>query len=271
MSRLMTYRTLLACLLAALLALLVAGQQQRAFERIWFKLEQRYGGDVARENALRLADYRVDIEARVLGAESNVSALSFDPSRRSLVSVTNQDPHFLELSLDGELLRRIPLRGFQDPEAIEYIRPGVYVVAEERRQRLVEIHVDADTRVIDIDDPRNARKFSLGSANKRNKGFEGLAYDPLRDRGLFLTDLSSLYYDKASDHLLVLSDESRVVIELDRAGNPLGSLTLRGGNHGLTDDVPQAEGLAMDDRGSLYVVSEPNLFYRFSRALPAAD
>ncbi|EPK1299543.1 SdiA-regulated domain-containing protein, partial [Pseudomonas aeruginosa] len=121
MSRLMTYRTLLACLLAALLALLVAGQQQRAFERIWFKLEQRYGGDVARENALRLADYRVDIEARVLGAESNVSALSFDPSRRSLVSVTNQDPHFLELSLDGELLRRIPLRGFQDPEAIEYI------------------------------------------------------------------------------------------------------------------------------------------------------
>ncbi|MBW6114298.1 SdiA-regulated domain-containing protein, partial [Pseudomonas aeruginosa] len=42
----------------------------------------------------------------------------------------------------------------------------------------------------------------------------------------------------------------------------LGSLTLRGGNHGLTDDVPQAEGLAMDDRGSLYVVSEPNLFYR---------
>lgn len=129
--------------------------------------------------------------------------------------------------------------------------------------------------MIDIDDPRNARKFSLGSANKRNKGFEGLAYDPLRerlfvarekapvgiievngffndrgealdlsvggdpqrDRGLFLTDLSSLYYDKASDHLLVLSDESRVVIELDRAGDPLGSLTLRGGNHGLTDDA----------------------------------
>ncbi|MDF5919115.1 SdiA-regulated domain-containing protein [Pseudomonas aeruginosa] len=110
MSRLMTYRTLLACLLAALLALLVAGQQQRAFERIWFKLEQRYGGDVARENALRLADYRVDIEARVLGAESNVSALSFDPSRRSLVSVTNQDPHSRAVA-GRRIAATHPLRG----------------------------------------------------------------------------------------------------------------------------------------------------------------
>lgn len=308
MSRLMTYRTLLACLLAALLALLVAGQQQRAFERIWFKLEQRYGGDVARENALRLADYRVDIEARVLGAESNVSALSFDPSRRSLVSVTNQDPHFLELSLDGELLRRIPC-------AVSRIRRlSVHPARRLRGRRGASPTPGGDPCRRRHPGDRHRRSAQrpevlLGSANKRNKGFEGLAYDPLRerlfvarekapvgiievngffndrgealdlsvggdpqrDRGLFLTDLSSLYYDKASDHLLVLSDESRVVIELDRAGDPLGSLTLRGGNHGLTDDVPQAEGLAMDDRGSLYVVSEPNLFYRFSRALPAAD
>ncbi|MBH9345826.1 YjiK family protein [Pseudomonas aeruginosa] len=307
MSRLVSYRVVLACLLAALSAALVAAQQQRTFERIWFKLEQRHGDVAGRERALGLADFRVDIEARVLGAEANVSALSFDPDRRSLVSVTNQDPHFLELSLDGELLRRIPLRGFRDPEAIEYVRPGVYVVAEERRQRLVEIHVDAGAREIHIDDPRNARKLSLGLESKRNKGFEGLAYDPLRqrlfvarekapvgiievngffndrgealdlsvggdprrDRGLFLTDLSSLYYHKASDHLRVLSDEARLVIELDRAGRPLGGLTLRAGNHGLADDVPQAEGLAMDDRGNLYLVSEPNLFYRFSRPLRA--
>ncbi|MGV8664572.1 SdiA-regulated domain-containing protein, partial [Pseudomonas aeruginosa] len=83
MSRLMTYRTRLACLLAALLTLLGAGKQQRAFERIWIKLEQRYAGDVARENALRLADYRVAIGARVLDAASNVAAPSSCPSRPS--------------------------------------------------------------------------------------------------------------------------------------------------------------------------------------------
>ncbi|MDS4015595.1 MAG: SdiA-regulated domain-containing protein, partial [Candidatus Accumulibacter sp.] len=40
---------------------------------------------------------------------------------------------------------------------------------------------------------------------------------------------------------------------------------LRRGRHGLKADVPQAEGVALDDRGTLYLVSEPNLFYVFSR------
>ena len=45
--------------------------------------------------------------------------------------------------------------------------------------------------------------------------------------------------------------------------NP-GTYLLRGMN-GLKRSVPQAEGLAMDEQGTLYLVSEPNLFYRFGR------
>jgi len=82
---------------------------------------------------------------------------------------------------------------------------------------------------------------------------------------LFVRDLSSLQYDEQTGHLLALSDESRLVIELDGDGQPLSSLSLRAGRHGLEHDVPQAEGIAMGPDGTLYLVSEPNLFYLFRK------
>ncbi|WP_206212420.1 SdiA-regulated domain-containing protein, partial [Pseudomonas viridiflava] len=90
--------------------------------------------------------------------------------------------------------------------------------------------------------------------------------DPERDKRLFLTDLSSLYYDVGSQHLWALSDESKMVVELDQKGEPLSSLNLRAGNQGLKADIPQAEGMAMGSNGDLFLVSEPNLFYRFKKS-----
>lgn len=95
----------------ALVSTAAVAQHNRYFERVWFQYDQAPGA--------RTGDYQVDIEGRPIADEHDVSALSFDPARNTLVSVTNQRPHFLELSLEGELLRRIPLEGFKDPEAIE--------------------------------------------------------------------------------------------------------------------------------------------------------
>ena len=92
---------------------------------------------------------------------------------------------------------------------------------------------------------------------------------PGRDKRLFVRDLSSLQFDEGTGHLLALSDESRLVVELDTDGEPVSTLSLLRGMHGLKRSVPQAEGVAMDDRGVLYLVSEPNLFYVFSKDEPA--
>lgn len=89
--------------------------------------------------------------------------------------------------------------------------------------------------------------------------------NPKRDAGLFVRDLSSLQYDERSGHLLALSDESFLVLELGIDGRPISSLSLLKGRHGLSKSVPQAEGIAMDDEGTLYLVSEPNLFYVFKQ------
>lgn len=50
------------------------------------------------------------------GLNDDVSALTFDPVRNSLFTVTNQNAELVELSLDGKILRRIALVGFGDAE-----------------------------------------------------------------------------------------------------------------------------------------------------------
>ncbi|MCW1247572.1 SdiA-regulated domain-containing protein [Pseudomonas sp. SAICEU22] len=294
---------ILLSLTVALVLLIAAGQYLRLFERAWFNINTLW--HTVGEQAIALDKYQVTIQAQVIeGLDDDVSALTFDPVRKSLFTVTNQNAELIELSLDGKILRRIALIGFGDPEAVEFISENIYVITDERQQRLIKIHLEEDTRFLDAAD---AEQMTLGVHMSGNKGFEGLAYDsigkrlfvakerdpmliyevhgfphhnpeksyavhvinnPKRDAGLFVRDLSSLQYDERSGHLLALSDESRLIIELDIDGRPLSTLSLNKGRHGLEKTIPQAEGLAMDDDGNLYVVSEPNLFYVFKKPQP---
>jgi uncharacterized protein YjiK len=175
------------------------------------------------------------------------------------------------------------------------------VISDERKQRLIKVHVDQDTTFLDAAD---AEQLTLGIGSGSNNGYEGLAYDTKgqrlfvakerrpaqiievrgfpnlnvntpsmievssdvrRDAGLFVRDISSLQFDGLSGHLLALSDESRQIVELDTKGQAVANVSLSRGSMGLSKNVPQAEGIAMDDEGTLYVVSEPNLFYVFRK------
>ncbi|WP_213937951.1 SdiA-regulated domain-containing protein [Pseudomonas sp. dw_612] len=284
----------------ALIALVALGQYLRLFERAWFNLHTLW--QPASEHSIGLDQYRVVIEAHVIdGLDDDVSALTYDPVRKSLFTVTNKNSELIELSLDGKILRRVSLVGFGDPEAVEFISADTYVISDERQQRLIKIHLEEGTTFLDAAD---AEQMTLGVHMSSNKGFEGLAYDsvgkrlfvakerdpmliyevqgfphynpeksyavhvvnnPKRDAGMFVRDLSSLQYDERSGHLMALSDESRLIMELDVDGRPLSTMSLNKGSQGLQKTVPQAEGIAMDDDGTLYLVSEPNLFYTFKK------
>ena len=293
--------------ISLLLVVFVAGgfaaQHYRLFERTWFNARQLW--EPMDPNAINLGEYRAVLQGqKIEGLEDDVSALTYDPLRKTLFTVTNQKAELIELSLDGKVLRRIPLIGFGDAEAVEFIGPDTYVITDERQQRLIKVHVDDATRSLDAAD---AEQLILGINLSGNKGFEGLAYDsagkrlfvakerdpmliyevrgfpqanpqqpyathvvnnPRRDSRLFVRDLSSLQFDERSGHLLALSDESKLLIELDVEGRPISTLSLKKGRHGLKKSVPQAEGIAMDDEGTVYVVSEPNLFYVFKKPSP---
>ncbi|EPJ8757615.1 TPA: SdiA-regulated domain-containing protein [Pseudomonas putida] len=293
-------RLFLALAVIGLLLLGWAGQEFRLFERGWFNLKTWWQ---PAGQSIGLDRYRVVVEAQpVEGLDDDISALTYDPDRKTLFTVTNARSELIELSLDGRILRRVPLTGFGDPEAVEYVGPNSYVITDERQQRLIRVRLEDDTMFLDAAD---AEQLSLGIGLNGNKGFEGLAYDsagkrlfvakerdPMliyevhgfphdnpekpyavhvvqdrkRDSRLFVRDLSSLQFDERSGHLLALSDESRLVLELDVEGRPLSTLSLRKGFQGLRATVPQAEGIAMDETGTIYLVSEPNLFYVFKQA-----
>ncbi|MBM0141340.1 SdiA-regulated domain-containing protein [Pseudomonas cannabina] len=291
---------LLLALVPLVVIFVLANQRYRYVESALFDWQMFWQADSL--HSIGLDQYRVTTEAHVLdGLKDDVSGLSYDPDRKSLFTVTNQNAQLIELSLDGRVLRRIPLTGFGDAEAIEYISPGTYVISDERRLRLIQIHVDDNTQSLNA---AEAEQLTLGIDAGGNKGFEGLAYDSVgkrlfvarehdpvqiievrgfprtnpdgpgnlqvisnskRDGRLSVRDLSSLQFDETSGHLLALSDESKRILELDTSGHPIGSSSLAKGSMGLSKGVPQAEGMAMDAEGTLYLVSEPNLFYVFRK------
>jgi len=291
---------LLLALVPLIVVFVIANQRYRYVESALFDWQVFWQSDSLQ--SIGLDQYRIVTEAQVIdGLQDDVSGLSYDPDRKSLFTVTNQNPELVELSLDGRVLRRIPLVGFGDAEAVEYISPGTYVISDERRLRLIQIHVDDNTKSLDA---AQAEQLTLGITASGNKGYEGLAYDSVgkrlfvarerdpvqiievrgfprtnseapgnlqvisnskRDGRLSVRDLSSLQFDETSGHLLALSDESKRILELDTSGHPIGSGSLAKGAMGLSKDVPQAEGMAMDGEGALYLVSEPNLFYVFRK------
>lgn len=282
------------------IGLLIFAYEFRLYERTIFNFREWRHADSWRYKSLWLPDYQVTIEAKpIIGIKKNLSGLTWNQDTKTLFAIVNNPTQVIELTPTGERLRTINLTDVGDPEAIEYIGNNHFIIAEERYQKLIQIMIDKDTQQIDA---RKLEQITLGLGKTDNKGIEGLAWDsnnkriyaakernpihiyevtgfPLspnttldiviennakRDNQLFIRDISGLDFNNHYGHLLVLSDESKLILEVDKKGRPISSLSLLMGA-GLSRPIPQAEGIAMDDKNNLYLVSEPNLFYVFKK------
>lgn len=272
-------------------------------DRLYYWLQTALDRDDWESRGMQLLRYRVVVEARpVAGVADNLSGLAFDADRDVLWGVINNPEELVSLDRDGNLLSQHALSGFTDVEGVAYLGDDLLVVAEERSHALLVIPVPRDSR--GVIDRSTGRGLTLGIDARDNDGFEGLAYDrqedrlfvvkehsPMKlyeirglrqsvmgnfnlevidrqdwvDRSVMATDLSSVEYDPGTGHLVLLSDESKLLMELDGKGKLVGYRSLFSGFAGLKDSVPQGEGLTFDPHGDLYLVSEPNLFYRFRR------
>ncbi|WP_313650550.1 SdiA-regulated domain-containing protein [Pseudomonas soli] len=261
---------------------------------LWIK--EGFESQAERQESIWLPSYVVDIDAKPLpGMERDeASDLAFNPHTRSLFAVMGKHPFLVELTLDGDVLRKIPLVGWSNPEGVAILEDGQIAIVDERNHDLTLVKVDASTTSLNRADYQS---HDLGETEDGNKGFEAIAWDLMRQRlvigaerppkmftwgtdgrsplkgekqpmasdELDLRNLSALGIDPRTGHLLALSADSNMLLELDEKGEQVSFMTLLGGFNGLADTIPRAEGVAMDDQGNLYMVSEPNLFYRFKK------
>ncbi|ABA77121.1 MULTISPECIES: SdiA-regulated domain-containing protein [Pseudomonas] len=257
---------------------------------------ERFESTSEKQESVWLPDYRVVIDAKLLpGMEKDeASDLSYNPQTKTLFSVMGKNPFLVELTLQGDVLRKMPLVGWSNPEGLTVMENGLMAIVDEREHLLSIVKVDAQTRELKRDD---FPKYDLGPSKDQNKAFEAITWDARnqqlllgeeRPPALFtwksdgsqtlkgdkqkldsdeldIRNLSALAIDPRTGHTLVLSADSHLLLELDEKGEQVSFMTLLGGFNGLKKTIPRAEGVTMDEAGSLYMVSEPNLFYRFEK------
>ncbi|MCK3837464.1 MULTISPECIES: SdiA-regulated domain-containing protein [Pseudomonas] len=256
---------------------------------------ERFESPAERHESVWLPDYQAVIDAKLLpGMEKDeASDLSYNPQTKTLFSVMGKNPFLVELSLQGDVLRKMPLNGWNNPEGVTVMENGSMAVVDERDHTVTVVKVDAGTTALNKAD---FPSHDLGPSKDQNKAFEAIAWDKrnqqlvlgeerppalftwksdgntligdkqkLASTELDVRNLSALSIDPRTGHLLVLSADSHLLLELDETGEQVSFMTLLGGFNGLKDTIPRAEGVTLDESGNLYMVSEPNLFYRFEK------
>lgn len=271
----------------------------------WFSGHQKnhdeWNNPLHHADSFNLADYHLAYSRSISEIENNLSGLSYWDERGELLAVLNRPPTILTLDLEGHITAQYPLDGISDTEGIAYLGNGQIALSNEKHGRIVLTQLPDQPSAVDLS---HAPTLALGPTDTNNSGLEGIEYDRIQDllyivkehspkalyriSGLcatkpqcsfdnihiedlshwldsvnFVHDFSSVVIEPTRGHVILLSEQNQSLLELDDTGEPRSYRPLNLFPEDL--NIPQAEGITLDSTGNLYLVSEPNLFYIFTR------
>ncbi|MBN1864702.1 MAG: SdiA-regulated domain-containing protein [Victivallales bacterium] len=218
----------------------------------------------------------------------NASGIAFNPDTGTLFVIQDSPPLIREINFEGRVLRDIKLTGMDDMEGIAYMGEGRFILAEESTSTLLFVSIAPDASAIDRDDSTSIKlDMSIGD----NEGFEGVAYDeinkfvyavkeknpktimrihigtgevdiPFDLEGMKTGDASGICIDPRSGNLLILSQESRCIVECTVHGELLAVVYLTKGWSDFKRDFDKPEGITIDPAsGKVFVCGENDEFY----------
>jgi uncharacterized protein YjiK len=253
---------------------------------LWVK--ESFESPAERQRKRLAAGLPVVIDAKPLPGmdDDEASDLAYNPQTKTLFSVMGKNPFLVELSLQGDVLRKMPLVGWSNPEGVAVLEDGLLAIVDERNHDLTIVKVDARPRAEHrrLPELRPGRRKTrtrlrgghLGPARQRlmlgeerppalftwksDGAARSRATSSAASDELDMRNLSALAIDPRTGHMLVLSADSNLLLELDEKGEQVSFMTLLGGFNGLEDTIPRAEGVAMDDKGTCtWSASQPVL------------
>lgn len=221
--------------------------------RYVYQLILKYGD---KPSALALSSYKAVIQQKpVAGVKSNLSGLTYSAEDRMLFAVINNPPELVWLTTEGQLVGRMPLQGIHDPESIAWSGGNQFQIGSEKDGAVYKTQVDIQRGAMQI-----ISMVKLEGYDKaKNKGLEGTAWDAknerlyaakerkpimikeveMRKNGITralpsaitasVSDVSGLEYHAPTDSLLVLSDESKMILEVSSEWRVARSIVPDGG------------------------------------------
>lgn len=255
--------------------------------------------------AFSLSDYRVANTWFLPAAAAEASAVTYNWDTDTLFVLGDEGDALVEVSRSGQQLSIMQLSAFDDTEGLAYLGGGQFVLTEERLRNAYQLaytpgqtvnrnslpSVDLGTSMGNIGiegiayDKRDGSFITVKEKAPQQVLHHELAFGPASATSteLFAADLKLNVLDLAdvqilgnidlfagtatADHLLLFSQESSRLLEVDRAGNIWSALD-------FSAFSSSTEGVAMDAWGTIFLVDEnegaPRLFELTPVPVPAA-